>query len=211
MERELKFLLSGPRIPPLPVGYHAGPPDPTLHLRDEYLDDRGQLLAAGWRLRRRQTENAKPKYTLKSEGHPGTRVPMRERREIERVAEHDGQIPRDITSTLNEAGVDTARLLDRLQPYLTLDQARHSSNLTAPEGEVAILSVDEVCARAIDGDREQRWTELEVEFLPNVTDEVRDRTATDLAAWLGAEPGVTLGGESKAARATRLLSLSAER
>lgn len=67
MERELKFLLEHARIPALPNGYRAAEAQPRLHLLDEYLDYRGQILAAGWRLRRRRSDTDTLRYTLKSE------------------------------------------------------------------------------------------------------------------------------------------------
>ena len=208
MERELKFLLEHPNAPALPRGFHAGEPQPTLHLLDEYLDYRGELLAAGWRLRRRRSDGVELRYTLKSEQHGDPTAPLRERIEIERASDLDEQIPLEIVAAIEGAGVDTARVLNHLQPYLTLRQERQPVALTSSDGEIAILSVDEVRASGSAADGELRWTELEIEFLDSVSAEVRDQATAELTAWLTAQPGVTPGGESKVARAARLLSIS---
>ena len=107
-----------------------------------------------------------------------------------------------------EAGVDVANLFSRLQPYLTLRQERQPVALFMGDGEVALLSVDEVRAMAPTPDGEHRWTELEIEFLNTATPEARARATRELTAWLAAQPGVTVGGESKVERAARLLSIS---
>jgi inorganic triphosphatase YgiF len=208
MERELKFLLDHARIPALPNGYHVAEAQPRLHLLDEYLDYRGQILAAGWRLRRRRSDGEELRYTLKSERTAGTSGPLSERREIERAPEAHEELPSEIVATLAEAGVDMAHVLDRLQPYLILRQERQPVALSNSDGEIALLSVDEVRAGAPIPEGECRWTELEIEFLTTVPHEVRDRAASELSAWFTTELGVTLGGESKVDRAARLLSIS---
>jgi hypothetical protein len=76
------------------------------------------------------------------------------------------------------------------------------------DGELALLSVDDVRAGAPTPEGERRWTELEIEFLATVPPKVRDRAASELTAWFVAQPGVTVGGESKADRAARLLLIS---
>ena len=208
MERELKFLLDHARIPALPNGYRVAEAQPRLHLLDEYLDYRGQILAAGWRLRRRRSDGEELRYTLKSERTAGTSGPLSERREIERAPEAHEELPSEIVATLAEAGVDMAHVLDRLQPYLILRQERQPVALSNSDGEIALLSVDEVRAGAPIPEGECRWTELEIEFLTTVPHEVRDRAASELSAWFTTELGVTLGGESKVDRAARLLSIS---
>jgi inorganic triphosphatase YgiF len=208
MERELKFLLEHPHIPALPNGYQVAEAQPTLHLLDEYLDYRGQILAAGWRLRRRRSDGEPLRYTLKSERAESTSGPLTERREIERTPEPHEELPAEIVSTLTEAGVDVAHVLDRLQPYLTLRQERQPVALSNSDGEIALLSVDEVRAGAPTPEGERRWTELEIEFLATIPSEIRDRATDELGAWIAAQPGVTVGGESKVSRAARLLSLS---
>ena len=208
MERELKFLLDHAHIPALPSGYRAAEPQPTLHLLDEYLDYRGQVLAAGWRLRRRRSDREALRYTLKSERTVGTSGPLSERREIERTPEQTEELPSEIVATLAEAGVDVAQVLDRLQPYLTLRQERQPVVLSNSDGDLALLSVDEVRAGAPTPEGERRWTELEIEFLTTVPPGARDRAASELTAWFATQPGVTVGGESKVERAARLLSIS---
>ena len=208
MERELKFLLDHARIPALPNGYRAAEAQPTLHLLDEYLDHRGQILTAGWRLRRRRSDGDVLRYTLKSERSDGTSGPLSERIEIERAPARNEELPPEIVATLAEAGVDVAQVLDRLQPYLTLRQERQPAALSNSDGEIALLSVDEVRAGAATPEGERRWTELEIEFLATVSLEARDRAASELTAWFAVQPGVTLGGESKVDRAARLLSIS---
>ena len=208
MERELKFLLDHAQIPALPNGYHVAEAQPTLHLLDEYLDYRGQILAAGWRLRRRRSDGGALRYTLKSERTAGTPGPLSERIEIERTPEQNEELPSEIVATLAEAGVDVAQVLDRLQPYLTLGQERQPVALSNSDGDLALLSVDEVRAGAPIPEGERRWTELEIEFLTTVLPEARDRAASELTAWFVAQPGVTVGGESKVDRAARLLSIS---
>ncbi len=208
MERELKFLLEHAHAPALPSGYQLAQPHPTLHLLDEYLDYRGQILAAGWRLRRRRSDGEPLRYTLKSERAESTSGPLTERREIERTPEPHEELPVEIVSTLTEAGVDMPHVLNRLQPYLTLRQERQPFVLSTSEGELALLSVDEVRASAPTPPTEHRWTELEMEFLTTMPSEIRDRATDELGAWIAAQPGVTVGGESKVGRAARLLSLS---
>jgi hypothetical protein len=99
-------------------------------------------------------------------------------------------------------------VLNRLQPYLTLRQERQPFVLSTGEGALALLSVDEVRASAPTPPTEHRWTELEIEFLATIPSEIRDRATDELGAWIAAQPGVTVGGESKVGRAARLLSLS---
>jgi inorganic triphosphatase YgiF len=208
MERELKFLLDHAHIPALPNGYQVAEALPTLHLLDEYLDYRGQILAAGWRLRRRRSDGEELRYTLKSLRTVGASGPLSERIEIERTPERHEELPSEIVATLAEAGVDMAHVLDRLQPYLTLRQERQPVALSNTDGELALLSVDEVRAGAPTPEGERRWTELEIEFLATVQPEARDRAASELTAWLLTQPGVTVGGESKVDRAAQLLSIS---
>jgi hypothetical protein len=208
MERELKFLLDHAHIPALPSDYRLGEPQATLHFLDEYLDYRGHILAAGWRLRRRRSDGREMRYTLKSVRGDGTSGPLSERMEIERTPEQHEELPSEIVLALAEAGVDTAHVLGRLQPYLTLRQERQPVALSNSDGELALLSVDEVRAGALTPEGEQRWTELEIEFLNAATPEARDRAIRELTAWFAAQPGVTIGGESKVERAARLLSIS---
>ena len=208
MERELKFLLEHAHIPALPNDYRLGEPEATLHLLDEYLDYRGQILTAGWRLRRRRSDGEAVRYTLKSVRTVGASGPLSERIEIERTPEQGEELPSEIAATLAEAGVDTAHVLDRLQPYLTLRQERQPVALSNTDGEFALLSLDEVRAVAPTPEGERRWTELEIEFLNTATPEARDRATRELTAWLAVQPGVTVGGESKVERAARLLSIS---
>jgi inorganic triphosphatase YgiF len=208
MERELKFLLEHAHIPALPSGCRLGEPEATLHLLDEYLDYRGQILAAGWRLRRRRSDGEALRYTLKSVRTVGASGPLSERIEIERTPEQGEELPSEIAATLAEAGVDTAHVLDRLQPYLTLRQERQPVALSNSDGELALLTLDEVRAVAPTPEGERRWTELEIEFLNTATPEARDRATRELTAWFAAQPGVTVGGESKVERAARLLSIS---
>ncbi len=204
----MKFLLEHAHAPALPSGYQLAQPHPTLHLLDEYLDYRGQILAAGWRLRRRRSDGEPLRYTLKSERAESTSGPLTERREIERTPEPHEELPVEIVSTLTEAGVDMPHVLNRLQPYLTLRQERQPFVLSTSEGELALLSVDEVRASAPTPPTEHRWTELEIEFLATIPSETRDRATDELGAWIAAQPGVAVGGESKVSRAARLLSLS---
>ena len=208
MERELKFLLEHAHIPALPSDYRLGEPEATLHLLDEYLDYRGHILAAGWRLRRRRSDGREVRYTLKSVRGGDASGPLSERTEIERTPERSEELPSEIVLALAEAGVDTAHVLDRLQPYLTLRQERQPVALSNSDGELALLTLDEVRAVAPTPEGERRWTELEIEFLNTATPEARDRATRELTAWFAAQPGVTVGGESKVERAARLLSIS---
>ena len=208
MERELKFLLDHAHTPTLPSGYQAGEAQPTLHLLDEYLDYHGQILAAGWRLRRRRSDGEALRYTLKSARGANASGPLSERIEIERTPEQIEELPSEIVTALADTGVDTAHVLNRLHPYLTLRQERKPVALSNSDGELALLSVDEVRAGAPTPEGERRWTELEIEFLATVPPEFRDRAASELTAWFATQPGVTVGGESKVDRAARLLSIS---
>jgi len=208
MERELKFLLEHPHIPALPNGYRLSKPEATLHLLDEYLDYRGQILAAGWRLRRRRSDGHEVRYTLKSERADSSSGPLSERREIERTPEAHEELPSEIVTTLTEAGVDMAHLAERLQPYLILRQERQPVALSNSDGEIALLTVDEVRAGAPTPAAEHRWTELEIEFLSSLASEARDRASSELSAWFASQPGVTVGGEAKVVRAAQLLSIA---
>jgi inorganic triphosphatase YgiF len=207
MERELKFLLDHAHIPPLPSGYHLGEAQPILHLLDEYLDYRGQILAAGWRLRRRRSDGAALRYTLKSERTAGTSGPLSERIEIECTPERGEELPVEIVTALAQHGVDVTSVLKRVQPYLTLRQERQPIALSNIDGKIAQLSIDDVRALTRSAEGERRWTELEIEFLATVRPEARDRAASELATWLAAQPGVAVGGEAKVDRAARLLSI----
>ena len=208
MERELKFLLDHAHIPALPDGYRTAKAQPTLHLLDEYLDYRGHILAAGWRLRRRRSDGEGLRYTLKSERADGTSGPLSERIEIERAPQRDEEFPSEIVATLANAGVAVTQVFDRLQPYLTLRQERQPVALSNSDGELALLSVDNIRAAAPTPEGERRWTELEIEFLTSISPAVRDRAASELTAWFAVQPGVTIAGESKVDRAARLLSIS---
>jgi len=208
MERELKFLLEHPHIPALPNGYRLSKPEATLHLLDEYLDYRGQILAAGWRLRRRRSDGHEVRYTLKSERADSSSGPLSERREIERTPEAHEELPSEIVTTLTEAGIEMAHLTERLQPYLTLRQERQPVALSNSVGEIALLTVDEVRAGAPTPAAEHRWTELEIEFLSTLAPAARDRASSELNAWFASQPGVTVGGEAKVVRAARLLSIA---
>ena len=208
MERELKFLLEHPHIPALPNGYRLSKPEATLHRLDEYLDYRGQILAAGWRLRRRRSDGHEVRYTLKSERADSSSGPLSERREIERTPEAHEELPSEIVTTLTEAGVEMAHLTERLQPYLTLRQERQPVALSNGDGEIALLTVDEVRAGAPTPAAEHRWTELEIEFLSSLASEARDRASSELSAWFASQPGVTVGGEAKVVRAAQLLSIA---
>ena len=208
MERELKFLLDHPLLPTLPARYHFGAPHPRLHLLDEYIDDRGQLRSAGWRLRRRRSDGEAMRYTLKSARAAEATGPLSVRVEIERIPTEGEEIPVEIVAALTNAGVDVARKGIQLLPYLILRQERHSVALFEGKVEVALLSIDEVRAEAPTLAGKQRWNELEIEFLPAVPTEICDRVADELSAWLRSQPGVSVGGESKVDRAGRLLTIS---
>lgn len=207
MERELKFLLGKPHLPPLPAGYRVSEPQASEHLFDEYLDYRGQILAAGWRLRRRRSEGEAARFTLKGEHAIDASGPLSERIELERTGEPSEGFPSEIVAALVGAGIDAERLLKQVQPYLTLRQERHSFALFAGEERFALLSIDEVRASATQPGVEHRWVELEIEFLAATTAAVRKRTADELTAWFSSQPGVTFGGESKVLRAAQLLSI----
>lgn len=208
MERELKFLLDHPHLPILPAGYHLGAPQPRLHLLDEYVDDRGQIRGAGWRLRRRRSDGEAMRYTLKSARVAETTGPLSVRVEIERIPTEGEEIPVEIVAALSNAGINVAHMRHQLLPYLILRQERISVALFKGEVEVALLSIDEVRAEAPTLAGEQRWNELEIEFLPAVPTEICDQVADELSAWLMSQPGVSVGGESKVDRAGRLLSIS---
>lgn len=208
MERELKFLLESPHLPALPPGYLAGSAQPILHLLDEYLDYRGQILAAGWRLRRRRSDSEALRYTLKSERTSGTTGPLSERIEIERTPEAHDELPVEIATTLTQAGLDVPHVLSRLQPFLTIRQERQPIALSHSGKEIALLSVDTVRASGSATDEECHWSELEIEFLDTVSPEACIRAASELAVWLAAQEGVTPAGQSKVARAAELLSIA---
>jgi len=208
MERELKFLLDHAHLPTLPDGYHLANPKSTLHLLDEYLDFRGEISAVGWRLRRRRSDGEALRYTLKSERATSGSGPLTERIEIERTPEHHEEMPAEITATLAAAGVDTSRVLARLQPYLTLGQERQRSALFRGEEEIALLCLDDIRAVAATPEQTCHWTELEIEFLETAAAEIRDRATSEIAAWFATQAGVEVGGESKVDRAARQLSIS---
>ena len=117
-------------------------------------------------------------------------------------------MPAEITATLAAAGVDTSRVLARLQPYLTLRQERQPFTLFRGEEEIALLSVDDVRAFASSPDQTCHWKELEIEFLESATSEMRDRATSEITAWFATQAGVAVGGEPKVDRAARQLSIS---
>jgi len=208
MERELKFLLGHARLPILPNGYHPAYPPSTLHLLDEYLDFRGEISALGWRLRRRRSDGEALRYTLKSKRAAGGSGPLTERIEIERTPEYEEEIPAEITATLAAAGVDTSRVLARLQPYLTLRQVRQQSALFRGEEEIALFCVDDVRGFASTPEQTCHWTEIEIEFTQSATSAMQDRATSEITAWFATQTDVAVGGESKVNRAARLLSIS---
>lgn len=208
MERELKFLLASPHLPALPHGYLAGTAQPSKHVLDEYLDFRGQILSAGWRLRRRRSDGQAVRYTLKAERAPSASGPLSERAEIERTPVAHEELPAEIATELTSAGIDLPYVRSRLQSYLTLRQERQAFALTYEGSEVAVLSIDTIRASGSGSDGECRWSELEIEFLDSITPEVRERAVSELAPWLAAQEGVTAAGQSKVARAADLLSIA---
>ena len=208
MERELKFLLDQARLPALPSRYRVTNAQPTRHLFDEYLDVRGQLQTAGWRLRRRRSDGDGVLYTLKSDRADGQKGPLSERIELERTPEQHEEIPVEIVEILAKAGIGTTHFFAQLEPYLTLRQERSPATLSTSDGELAIISVDDVLALTATPLGERRWTELEVEFLSTVLPKDRDRVTSELSEWFAAQPGVTAGGEAKVDRAARLLSIA---
>jgi inorganic triphosphatase YgiF len=208
MERELKFLLDHPHLPALPPGYRVGTPLPTLRLLDEYLDFRGQILAAGWRLRRRRSDGQMVRYTLKSEHAAVATAPLSARTEIEHASAHGEDLPQEIVETMAQSGIDVPHVFSRLQPYLALRQERQPMILSHGTGEIALLSVDSVRATGPASGEECRWSELEIEFVADLSPEVWSRAAADLTAWLAAQPGVAPAGQSKVARATQMLSVA---
>jgi hypothetical protein len=148
------------------------------------------------------------RYTLKSERATGGSGPLTERIEIDRTPERNEEVPAEITATLAAAGVDTSRVLGRLQPYLTLRQDRQPSALFRGEEEIALLCVDDVRAFASSPEQTCHWTELEIEFLETAAAEIRDRATSEIAAWFATQAGVEVGGASKVDRAARQLSTS---
>ena len=208
MERELKFLLERPHAPELPVGYHLDSGIETSQLMDEYLDDRGQILAAGWRLRSRRTGNDALRFTLKSVPHRGAANSLSERLEIEEPAVDGAALPEGISLELARSGIDTVRLPMRLQPYLSIRQERRTSSVADRDGELALLSIDEVRAKGSLAEEEHRWTELEIEFLPTASAERIRRAVDAITASFRLQSGVVEGGEPKVERAARLLSIS---
>jgi inorganic triphosphatase YgiF len=207
MERELKFLLEQACLPALPIRYGVANAEPTLHLLDEYLDARGQLQLAGWRLRRRIGDGEAVRYTLKSVRARVQDGPLSERIEIERTPEQPEAIPSEIAAQLAEAGIDITHVLAHLEPYLTLRQERTPATLSTSGGALAIISVDEIRAFTATPDGACQWTELEIEFLATASPNDRDCATIELTEWLAAQPGVTAGGEAKVDRAARLLAI----
>jgi hypothetical protein len=147
-------------------------------------------------------------YTLKSDRADGQKGPLSERIELERTPEQHEEIPVEIVEILAKAGIGTTHFFAQLEPYLTLRQERSPATLSTSDGELAIISVDDVLALTATPLGERRWTELEVEFLSTVLPKDRDRVTSELSEWFAAQPGVTAGGEAKVDRAARLLSIA---
>ena len=207
MERELKYLLEHPVAPQLPDVFHLSAPEPTQHLVDEYIDDRGRIAASGHRLRRRHSDHAGVVYTLKSTGRIAG-GPLFERTEIEVAAEPDESIPTSLIAELSRLGVELPHAQGDLQTSLILRQERHPATLFWRDQQIALLSVDQVRASTPALSDEHGWSELEIEYVPTVDPNERQLTAQLLSEWLVKQHGITTTSETKADRAARLLGVS---
>ena len=179
-ERELKYAAQSSEPPRLPRGWSLGPERTIAEIVDTYLDHAATLITRGWALRRRETVGAPTRYTLKRNAQQVGAFHQRD--EIEREGD---QIPAEI---VHEIG---AQLASELHEVVTMRQRRRSWPLQLNGSVVADLATDEIQSGTA------QWTELEVEFVPSVSDADATEMATDLQAFFAGDEMLTPSHQSK--------------
>jgi CHAD domain-containing protein len=187
MEVEAKFSLADAsalaQLADLPAlaGFGLGPGERRQD-RDTFLDtDDRRFLAAGYYLRRRETSG-------------GVRLTLKQL-----ASDPDGVLRREELEALVAADVPPAEwppgeLRDRVQgiaegaslrPFLTLAQERLTRVVFDGAREVAELSLDSVTVG--EGDKAERWSEVEIELRPDGSDDDLARLSVGLRELTGAE------------------------
>ena len=179
-ERELKYTALTSETPRLPHGWSLGPERSVAEIVDTYLDYAETLIKRGWALRRRETVGAPTRYTLKRNAQQVGAFHQRD--EIEQEGD---QIPAEI---MDEIG---AQLASTLREVVTMRQRRRSWPLQLNGSVVADLTTDEIESG------NAQWTELEVEFVPSVSDADATEMATELQAFFADDETLTPSRQSK--------------
>ena len=179
-ERELKYTALTSEPPRLPHGWSLGPERTIAEIVDTYLDYAETLIKRGWALRRRETVGAPTRYTLKRNAQQVGAFHQRD--EIEQEGD---QIPAEI---MDEIG---AQLASTLREVVTMRQRRRSWPLQLNGSVVADLTTDEIESG------NAQWTELEVEFVPSVSDADATEMATELQAFFADDETLTPSRQSK--------------
>ena len=179
-ERELKYAAQSSEPPRLPRGWSLGPERSVAEIVDSYLDHAATLITRGWALRKRETVGAPTRYTLKRNA-PQVGA-FHQRDEIEQECD---QIPAEI---VHEIG---AQLASKLDEVVTMRQRRRSWPLQLNGSVVADLTTDEIQSG------NAQWTELEVEFVPSVSDGDATEMATELQAFFAGDETLTPSHQSK--------------
>ncbi len=185
VEQLAGYVLSAPRV---------------MRVRDTYLDTRDRrLLAAGYACRRREQRN-EIRITLKQIQRANGAIHRRE--ELEVVLSADAP-PAEWQASAARDRVMQIVGDELLTPLFALTQKRRVRQVTQGERYVAAMSVDDVHARA--GRKRAAYAELEIELMPDGTDE-------DLAALvvcLQSEWNLSPESRSKFERALALLDAAA--
>jgi inorganic triphosphatase YgiF len=179
-ERELKYAAQSSEPPRLPRGWSLGSERTVAELVDTYLDHAATLITRGWALRRRETVGAPTRYTLKRNAKQVGAFHLRD--EIEQVSD---QIPAEIVGEIG------ARLASELREVVTMRQRRRSWPLQLNGSVVADLTTDDIRSGSA------QWTELEVEFVPSVSDADATEMATELQAFFAGDGTLTPSRQSK--------------
>jgi inorganic triphosphatase YgiF len=179
-ERELKYAAQSSEPPRLPRGWSLGPERSVAEIVDSYLDHAATLITRGWALRKRETVGAPTRYTLKRNAQQVGAFHQRD--EIEQEGD---QIPAEI---VHEIG---AQLASKLDEVVTMRQRRRSWPLQLNGSVVADLTTDEIQSG------NAQWTELEVEFVPSVSDADATEIATELQAFFAGDGTLTPSHQSK--------------
>ncbi len=179
-ERELKYAAQSSEPPRLPHGWSLGPERSVAEIVDTYLDHAATLITRGWALRRRETVSAPTRYTLKRNAQQVGAFHQRD--EIEREGD---QIPAEI---VHEIGL---QLASELHEVVTMRQRRRSWPLQLNGSVVADLTTDDIQSG------NAQWRELELEFVPSVSDADATEMATDLQAFFAGDETLTPSHQSK--------------
>jgi inorganic triphosphatase YgiF len=179
-ERELKYAAQSTEPPTLPHGWSLGQERAAAEIVDTYLDHAATLSGRGWALRRRETVGAPTRYTLKRNAQQVGAFHQRD--EIEREGD---QVPAEI---MQEIG---AQLAAELREVVTMKQRRRSWPLELNGSVVADLTTDDIRSGSA------HWTELEIEFVPSVSDAEATDMATELQAFFAGDETLTPSRQSK--------------